>query len=165
MRERFRQSAQAQARPENWGPTRPVGWSWAGFSQPEITRLFRPDPNPARPVKCSGLGVRFQPEDHMLVFKFHGHSAPASGRIHLVEAGGSGSKINGAWGVSPADGFTMMALACPWWQASIAALLEDLMRWSSLWSLVRGVRFRRLVAAFVGDGSWVAKVPGTDCIF
>jgi hypothetical protein len=42
--------AQARARPENWGPTRPVGWSWAGFFRPEITEFFsspartRPDP-------------------------------------------------------------------------------------------------------------------------
>jgi hypothetical protein len=47
MRER---SAQARARPENWGPMRPVGWSWAEFFRPEITEFFsaRPEPGPAR---------------------------------------------------------------------------------------------------------------------
>jgi hypothetical protein len=34
---------------------RPLGWSWAGFFQPEITENFQPGPNPARPEKCSGL--------------------------------------------------------------------------------------------------------------
>jgi hypothetical protein len=42
--------AQARARPENWGPTRPVGWSWAGFFRPEITEFFpaQPEPDPTR---------------------------------------------------------------------------------------------------------------------
>jgi hypothetical protein len=47
--------AQARTQLENWGLTRPVGQSRAGFSQPEITGFFRPDPNPALPEKCSGL--------------------------------------------------------------------------------------------------------------
>jgi hypothetical protein len=32
--------AQARSRPENWGPTRPVGWSWAGFFSARNNRNF-----------------------------------------------------------------------------------------------------------------------------
>jgi hypothetical protein len=41
---------QVWARPENCDPTRPMGWSWARFSQPEKPGFFSD-----RPMECSGL--------------------------------------------------------------------------------------------------------------
>jgi hypothetical protein len=59
--------AQARARPEP-SPTRPVGWSWAGFFRPEITEIVF---DPARPEKCSPLDplFRFVLTLHLFLFE------------------------------------------------------------------------------------------------
>jgi hypothetical protein len=80
-------------RPENGEPACPVGQSWAGFSRSEIIGFFRPDLNPARPEKCSGITTRAWLLQGRCWRRERGGDASRGGNSRAGLCVGSGSRV------------------------------------------------------------------------